>query len=108
MVSTAGVELERFDMMLQGIVLQAPGDLGKAVQAIEALKGVTATAKAKQVPRELLPLPVKLSEEERSWTDWALGAKATSSRPWIKVQAAGKRSWLWLLILAINVLSCGA
>ena len=106
--SPGGMELERFGLVLQAAVTSAPGKASEMLDLLEQM-GVTALAEATREPsKDLLPLPLTFSEEEKRWTEWASSEASTSDRPWCAVQKAGRRAWLWLLIFSLNYLNCGA
>ena len=103
------MELERFGLCLAGVVLAMPGELSGAMKAALKGMGVTDFSEAtSQVTKDLLLLPMGVSEEEQDWIKWASGPSLTSSRKWIQVRAASRRVWLWLVVFSLNLFHCGA
>ena len=106
--STGGMELERFGLCLQAAMTSASGKTSEMLDLLKQM-GVTASAEATRKPsKDLLPLPLTFSEEEKQWTEWASSEAPTSDKPWEAVRKAGRRAWLWLLIFSLCFLNCGA
>ena len=106
--STGGMELERFGLCLQAAMTSASGKTSEMLDLLKQM-GVTASAEATRKPsKDLLPLPLTFSEEEKQWTEWASSEAPTSDKPWEAVRKAGRRAWLGLLIFSLNFLNGSA
>ena len=106
--SRGGMELARFGLVLRAAGTSAPRKTSEMRDSIE-VTGVTASAEATREPSiDLLPLSLTFSEEERRWTECASSEGSTSDKLWGAVRRTGRRAWLWLLILSLNFLNCGA
>ncbi len=108
-LSIAGRTLEEVGILLKHGLMSSAIRLGKVAQIMASITvGSGSTA---SIPQELLPLPVAPTGPEEARITQALRGGVqpidiAANFP-TTVRAAGRRAWLFLLVLAINYMSLG-